>query len=96
MAASETKKDNDNGDAKSSQPGIVKELGELGPGAVITEAALARMMDRHPASIKRAVNRGELPPPYRLLGGPVWTAGVTSSGAWNARPVRRGNHENRM
>jgi hypothetical protein len=56
-------------------PGIIRLLGELGRGTVISEAALAKMMDRHPASIKRAVKRGELPHPTRLLGGPVWTAG---------------------
>jgi len=56
-------------------PGVVRLLGELGPGTIISEAALARMLDRHPASIKRAVKRGELPHPTRLLGGPVWTAG---------------------
>ncbi|OGP56782.1 MAG: hypothetical protein A2V67_15050 [Deltaproteobacteria bacterium RBG_13_61_14] len=57
-------------------PGVVAELGELGPGAVITEAGLARMFGRHPASIKRAVSRGELPRPCKLLGAPTWTAGA--------------------
>ncbi len=57
-------------------PGIVAELGELGVGAIITEEALAKMFGRHRVSIKRAVERGELPHPTRLLGGPVWTAGV--------------------
>lgn len=56
--------------------GIVSELGKLGPGAVISEQALAQLFHRHPVSIKRAVARGELPPPTRLLGGPVWTAGA--------------------
>ena len=51
------------------------ELGQLGRGAIITEAALARMLDRRQVTLKRAVKRGELPPPVRLLGGPVWTAG---------------------
>lgn len=56
--------------------GVVAELGSLGPGAIITEAGLARMMNRHPKSIKRAVARGELPQPCRLLGQPVWTVGA--------------------
>ena len=56
--------------------GIVRELGELPSGAVITEAGLARMLGRHPVTIKRAVRRGELPPPTRLLGTPVWLAGA--------------------
>jgi len=53
--------------------GVIAELGERGPGAIITEAALAKLLDRHPANIKRAVKRGELPPAVRLLGKPVWT-----------------------
>ncbi len=53
--------------------GIWCHLGELPPGAIVSEAALARIFGKHPVSIKRAVRRGELPPPTRLLGGPVWT-----------------------
>jgi len=63
-------------DVQTSVPGIVPELGELGPGAIITEAALAKMLKRHQVTLKRAVQRRELPPPVRLLGGPVWTVGV--------------------
>lgn len=55
--------------------GIVSELGEFGPKTIISEAALAQLMHRHPISIKRAVLRGELPRPTRLLGQSVWTAG---------------------
>ena len=54
--------------------GIVSELGRLGPGSIITETALAKLLGRHPISIKRAVGRGELPQPIRLMGKPVWTA----------------------
>ena len=57
-------------------PGIIAELGELGPGVIITEAGVAHLFKRHTASVKRAVQRGELPPPCRLFGGNVWTAGV--------------------
>jgi hypothetical protein len=53
--------------------GIFKELGELSPGAVISEQGLAKIFSRHKVSIKRAVERGELPPSVRLLGEPVWT-----------------------
>ncbi len=63
----------DDGDALG---GVVRELGELGDGAVISEAGLARMFGRCSTTIKRAVSRGELPPPVRLLGGPAWTAGA--------------------
>ena len=50
--------------------------GELPPGAILEEEAVARMFNRHPASVKRAVERGELPPPVRLFGKPAWTAGA--------------------
>jgi hypothetical protein len=56
--------------------GIVGELGILAPGTIVSEEGLARMFGRHPVTIKRAVQRGELPPPTRLLGTPVWTVGT--------------------
>jgi len=56
-------------------PGVVAALGELGPATVITEKGMAALFGRHPASIRRAVTRGELPRPARLLGGPAWTVG---------------------
>lgn len=57
-------------------PGIIALLGELGPGAILTEEGVARLFSRHVASVKRAVTRGELPPPCRLFGGNAWTARV--------------------
>jgi len=51
-------------------------LGELKPGTVITEEGIAHMFQRHVVSVKRAVQRGELPPPCRLFGANVWTAGA--------------------
>lgn len=59
-----------------SSDGICAELGALPPGALITEGALAKMLRRSAKSIKRAVNRGELPPPVRILGEPRWTVGA--------------------
>jgi len=56
--------------------GIVKTLGELPPGAILEEEAVARIFGRHSVSVKRAVERGELPPPVRLFGKPSWTAGA--------------------
>ena len=61
---------------KSSLPGIIAALGELGSGAVITEEGVAHLFNRHEASVKRAVQRGELPPPCRLFGSNTWTAGA--------------------
>ncbi len=56
-------------------PGIIRTIGDLPPGALIRKDELARMFNRDPVSIDRAVGRGELPPPTRLLGRPVWMAG---------------------
>ena len=53
--------------------GIIRELGELPSGAVITEQGLAKIFNRHKVSIKRAVERGELLPSVRLFGEPIWT-----------------------
>ncbi len=55
---------------------IVVVLGELGDGALITESGLAKILCRHPASVKRAVDRLELPPPIHLMKRPLWTVGA--------------------
>ena len=54
--------------------GILRQLAELPADALIDEAALARIFNRHPVSIKRAIQRGELPPGVRLFGRQTWTA----------------------
>jgi len=54
-------------------PGVVAALGELAEGAIVFEEGLAHLFGRHPVSIKRAVERGELPPPCRLFGQNAWT-----------------------
>lgn len=53
--------------------GIVKELGELPPGTIVEEYALAGMFCRCSTSVKRAVDRGELPQPVRMFGKSCWT-----------------------
>lgn len=58
-----------------SDSGIITELGQLPTGAILDEAALGRMFNRCSTSVKRAIERGELPPPVRLFGKPCWTAG---------------------
>ena len=57
-------------------PGVCAIIGALPPGAVINEQALANIFGKCRASIKAAVDRGELPPPIRLMGKPTWTAGA--------------------
>jgi hypothetical protein len=56
-----------------SNKGIIRELGDLPPDAVISEEGLGKIFSRHRVSIKRAIERGELPPSVRLFGEPVWT-----------------------
>ena len=63
-------------DEKSvSVSGVLAEVAALPEGAAVSENALARMLGKHPQSIKRAVQRGELPRPFRLFGKPTWLAG---------------------
>lgn len=52
---------------------IVEELGELSPGTVIDKKALAKIFNRCTTSVDRAIERGELPAPVKILGKPRWT-----------------------
>lgn len=74
----EPEKQEAEGDQEQSHdlPGVVAEFGELKDGAILFEEGLARLLHRHPVSIKRAVERGELPQPCRLLGRNAWTVGA--------------------
>jgi hypothetical protein len=51
-------------------------LGDLADNALLTERDLAEMFSKHPVSIKRAVDRGELPPATRIMGKPSWFVGT--------------------
>lgn len=55
---------------------VIRDLETLGPGVIVTDKALARIFNRSTASIKRAVERGELPPSTKLLGSQRWTVGA--------------------
>jgi len=63
-------------DETENSRGIVRILGELPRGTIVGEEALARMSGRQRVSVKRAVERGELPPPVRMFGKPCWTVGA--------------------
>jgi hypothetical protein len=52
--------------------GLLKTFGE----SLVTKEELAQLFQRHPASIQRAVECGELPPPMMLLGNHYWTVDV--------------------
>ena len=59
-----------------SKVGVVLDLANLPPDALIDRAALARMLARCEASIDRAVKRGEIPKPVKFMGKKTWTAKV--------------------
>ena len=52
--------------------GVIR-LGQLSGDTIVTEATLCKLFGRHPASVKRAVRRRELPPPVKMFGQPCWT-----------------------
>jgi hypothetical protein len=51
---------------------LLKAFGE----SLVTKEDLAQLFQRHPVSIQRAVERGELPPPIMLLGKHYWTVDI--------------------
>lgn len=57
-------------------PGIIPEFADLKPGVLLTEEALARIFRRDSTTVKKMVQRGELPPPFRMAGSNCWTAGA--------------------
>jgi predicted DNA-binding transcriptional regulator AlpA len=54
-------------------PGVISALVELKPDSVVTEESLTHIFGKHQTSIKRAIERGELPRPVRMFGKPTWT-----------------------
>ena len=60
-------------DKEEGASGIWKLFGEYPPETLISKNAIAGLMDKHPASIDRAVSRGELPPPIKMAGEARWT-----------------------
>ena len=57
-------------------PGVITALADMHPHAIISEQGLASIFSRHVVSVKRAVARGELPPPCDLFGTKVWIADI--------------------
>ena len=67
----------DRGEEFDNGPGIYRELGTLPMGTVINEDGLAIIMGKQcRESIKRAVARGELPQPVKIMGQNCWTVGA--------------------
>ena len=84
---------NEKTESKGLSLGIIRELGDLPAEAVVTEQGLAKIFDRHKVSIKRAVERRELPPSVRLFGEPVWTVKVLQEHLGNRLDVARKESE---
>lgn len=56
-------------------PGVFDGLARLPGNAILTEPAMARAFDVEPRTIRRMVNRGELPPGIPMAGKTTWIAG---------------------
>jgi predicted DNA-binding transcriptional regulator AlpA len=58
---------------RAGDSGGFGQLADLSRDTILDEKALAKIVGRHRASVKRAVERGELPRPVKLFGKPSWT-----------------------
>ncbi len=56
--------------------GVIRELGELPEHTVLTQTALARMLNCSEPAIRHAVQCGMLPPGTPLTAGDVWTVKI--------------------
>ena len=52
--------------------GVWMAMGSLPSESIVSEDGLAGIFGKHRDSIKRAVGRGELPKPFKLMGKLVW------------------------
>lgn len=55
---------------------VIRSIGLMPPGTILTKKALAVIFKRDPFSVDRAVSRKELPKPAELFGCSRWTAGA--------------------
>ena len=64
--------------SQEAGPGLdlMTTLAILPKDAIISEQQFAQLFRRHITSVKRAIQRGELPPSVPLLNEQVWTVGV--------------------
>jgi len=58
---------------------VITGLSDYPPNTLLTEKALAKMFNLCATSIKRAVERHELPPSTKICGKPRWTVKVINS-----------------
>jgi hypothetical protein len=62
--------------ARDDGSGVCVTIAQLPDAATIDLNALAKLLDRHPVNVQKAVRRGELPPAIRFMGRKVWLAGA--------------------
>lgn len=56
-------------------PGVYVEIARLPDRAIVTEEALSRMLSVTCRTVRRMVQRNEIPPPVALAGKAVWFVG---------------------
>lgn len=57
-------------------PGVCTEFTSLPASAHLDMRGVAKLLKRSTKSIQRAIQRGDLPKPFRFMGKCVWLAGV--------------------
>ena len=57
-------------------PGVWREFNELGQNTIVTEGAVAAILGKHLMSIRRAIDKQQLPPPVKLMDQRVWRLGA--------------------
>jgi predicted DNA-binding transcriptional regulator AlpA len=70
-----TARPTDGAGANGPRDGVCTALADLPETALITPKALSEALGRSVSSVKRAVARGELPPPVRMAGACRWMVG---------------------
>ena len=67
----------ENEQSEQREEGVYEALGSLAPDTLVTEDGLASLLGRAcRETIKRAVERNELPRPVRLMGKNTWTVRI--------------------
>jgi len=59
---------------RNDSKGVIRDLGLVEPETILFEKGLAEILGCCTQTIKRCVDRGELPPSVRMNGKPCWTA----------------------
>ena len=74
-AVDEVLENDEAGEAAAVAPGVYDVLARLPKQALLDESAMARAFGVNGRTIRRMVNRNELPPPLKRAGRALWFAG---------------------